>query len=134
MNVWQLCETTLPSPSLVDPCFFRVGMATVSWVFGATGFQVQVASLEFTNESELRGDMPTSDITLSFTRLNGAPVSSTVSTDSQGNTTRVDVCPLAVRAVVTFVDDGHLDAHWTVTRDAVTGKGTGKGLGKNTTG
>ena len=109
-------------------------MATVSWVFGATGFRVQVASLEFANESELHGDMQTSDITLSFMRLNGAPVSSTVLTDSQGNTTRVDVCPLAIRATVTFVDDGNLDAHWTVIRDGVTGKGTGKCLGKNTTG
>ena len=110
-------------------------MASVSWVFGATGFRVNVASLGFGNKSELNGDLPTTGVTISFSRLNnGGPVPSAIATDSQGNTTRVDVCPLAVRAVVTFVDDGHLDAHWTVTRDAVTGKGTGKGLGKNTTG
>ena len=110
-------------------------MATVSWVFGANGFRVQVASLGFGNESELNGDLPTTGVTISFSRLNnGGPVPSAIATDSQGNTTRVEVCPLAVRAVVSFVDDGHLDANWIVTRDGVTGKGTGKGLGKNTTG
>ena len=110
-------------------------MATVSWVFGAGGFRVQVGSLAFNNESELNGNLPTSDITLSFTNINnGGPVPSAIATDSQGNTTRVEVRRLSVRAVVSFVDDSHLDANWIVTRDGVTGKGSGKGIGKTTTG
>ena len=110
-------------------------MATVSWVFGAGGFRVQVASLALNNESELNSNLPTSDITISFNRIdNGAPVQSTTTTDSQGNTTRVDVCPVAVRAVMCLEGDGYLDASWVVTRDVVTGKGSGKGIGKTTTG
>ena len=109
-------------------------MATVSWAFGPSGFMVGVTSHGANGESEVNGDLPTTGLNISFRRINGVPISSTVTTDLQGNTTRVDVCPLAVRAVVSFVDDGHLDANWIVTRDGVTGKGTGKGLGKNTTG
>ena len=109
-------------------------MASVSWVLGSGGFRVQVAALGCTNESELNGDLPTSDITLSFSRLNGGLIASAISSGTWHCTTTVDVCPIAVRAVVSFVDDGHLDANWIVTRDGITGKGTGKGLGKNTTG
>ena len=110
-------------------------MATVSWVFGAGGFRVQVGSLAFNNESELNSNLPTSDITISFNRINnGGPVPSATTTDSQGNTTRVDVCPVAVRAVVSLEGDGHLDANWVVTWDGVSGKGKGKGIGKTTTG
>ena len=80
------------------------------------------------------GDLPTSDITLSFSRLNnGGPVPSTTTIDPHGNATRVDICPIAVRAVVIFVDKGHLDANWIVTREGVTGKGSGKGIGKTVT-
>ena len=110
-------------------------MATVSWVFGAGGFRVQVASLGFNNEPELNSNLPTSDITLSVTSINnGGPVPSATTTDSQGNTTRVDVCPVAVRAVMCLEGDGYLDANWVVTRDVIAGKGSGKGIGKTTTG
>ena len=109
-------------------------MATVSWVFGSGGFRVQVAAHGCQQETELNGDLPTSDITLSFTRLNnGGLVPSTTTIDPSGNTTTVAISPIAVRAVVNFADEGHLDAHWIVTRDGVTGKGSGKGIGKTVT-
>ena len=110
-------------------------MATVSWAFGPSGFMVGVTSHGANGESEVNGDLPTTGLTISFSRVNsGGPIPAAIATDSQGNTTRVEVCPLAVRAVVNFADDGHLDANWIVTRDGLTGKGTGKGIGKNTTG
>ena len=110
-------------------------MATVSWVFGAGGFRVQVGSIAFVNESELNSNLSTEDITISFNRIdNGAPVESGTTTDEHGNTTSVDIRPIAVRAVVCFEGDGHLDANWIVTCDGVSGKGTGKGIGKTTTG
>ena len=108
-------------------------MATVSWMFRANGFRVQVASLGNVNKSKLNGDLPTSDITISFSRLNGGVLASITSGTRHGTTT-VDVCPIGVPAVVSFEGDGHLDANWIVTRDSVSGKGRGKGIGKTTTG
>jgi len=79
--------------------------------------------------------MPATGLNISFRRMNvGGPIPITTTTDSQGNTTRVAVSPLAIRAVISLADDGHIDANWVVDRNGVTGKGTGKGIGKNTTG
>ena len=110
-------------------------MATVTWSFGPSGFVVGVTSHGAIGESEVNGDMPATGLNISFRRMNvGGPIPITTTTDSQGNTTRVAVSPLAIRAVISLADDGHIDANWIVTRDGVTGKGTGKGIGKNTTG
>ena len=114
---------------------FRAGMATVIWSFGPSGFAVGVTSRGANGESEVNGDMPATGLNICFRRLNvGGPIQSTTTTDSQGNTTRVVVSPLAVRAVISLADDGHIDANWVVDRNGVSGKGIGKGLGKNTTG
>ena len=110
-------------------------MATVTWAFGPSEFAVGVTSHGAIGESEVNGDLPATGLNISFRRMNvGGPIPITTTTDSQGNTTRVAVSPLAIRAVISLADDGHIDANWIVTRDGVTGKGTGKGLGKNTTG
>ena len=110
-------------------------MATVTWAFGPSGFSVGVTSHGAHGESEVNGDLPATGLNLSFRRMNvGGPIPITTTTDSQGNTTRVAVSPLAIRAVISLADDGHIDANWVVARGGVTGKGTGKGLGKNTTG
>ena len=110
-------------------------MATVTWSFGPSGFAVGVTSLGANGESEVNGDMPATGLNISFRRVNvGAPVLAEIRTDAQGNITRTVVSPLAIRAVISLADDGHIDANWVVDRNGVTGKGTGKGLGKNTTG
>ena len=110
-------------------------MATVSWSFGPSGFVVGVTSHGAIGDSEVNGDLPATGLNISFRRMNvGGPIPITTTTDSQGNTTRVAVSPLAIRAVISLADDGHIDANWVVARGGVTGKGTGKGLGKNTTG
>jgi len=38
--------------------------------------------------------------------------------------------PVKVRAEVSFADEGVLEAEWLVEHNNVTGKGSGKGLGK----
>ena len=109
-------------------------MATVTWAFGPSGFSVGVTSHGAHGESEVNGDLPATGLNLSFRRMNvGGPIPITTTTDSQGNTTTVAVAPLAIRAVISLADDGHIDANSVVARGGVTGKGTGKGLGKNTT-
>ena len=128
-------QLRLPLPHLVRPLFLLARMATVTWAFGPSGFAVGVTSHGAHGESEVNGDMPATGLNISFRRVTvGAPIPITSTKDAQGNTTRVVVSPLAVRAVISLADDGHIDANWVVTRDGVTGKGTGKGLGKNTTG
>ena len=110
-------------------------MATVTWSFGPGGFVVGITAHESAGESEINGDLPAVGLNLSFRRLNvGQPIPTTRVTDALGNATLVSVSPLAIRAVITLADEGHIDANWVVTRDGITGKGTGKGIGKRTTG
>ena len=123
----RLLRLSLAAP----PC----AMATVTWAFGPTGFVVAIVAHESAAESEINGDTPATGLNLSFRRLNvGQAIPTTRTVDAQGNVVLVSVSPLAVRAVITFADEGHIDANWIVTRDGITGKGTGKGTGKRTTG
>ena len=106
-------------------------MASITWSFGPGGFVVGITAHESAGESEINGDLPAVGLNLSFRRLNvGQPIPTT----RVGNSTLVSVSPLAIRAVITLADEGHIDANWVVTRDGITGKGTGKGIGKRTTG
>ena len=110
-------------------------MASITWSFGPGGFVVGITAHQSAGESEINGDTPATGLNLSFRRLNvGQAIPTTRVLDAHGNAVLVSVSPLAIRAVITFADEGHIDANWVVTQDGITGKGTGKGIGKRTTG
>ena len=111
-------------------------MAFVTWQFGSGGFRVAVASHDRSAESSLTGDIPVSEMTLSFTRFqDGQPTTSNVAMTNFGDgSIAFDLAPVGVRVIVGFAGDGFLDASWLVANNNITGKGHGKGLGKNTYG
>ena len=46
---------------------------------------------------------------------------------------RTDIYPFAVKADISFTDEGTIYAEWQVSPERISGKGTGKGMGKRIT-
>ena len=134
-------------------------MSRIDWSFGPTGFFVQVTAPNGM-ESTISGDTPTDDITIRvFSRIPqpvvnpttaivaataaaSAATSAAVSTSpavadtttASPTGTLVVHSPVEFRANFTFGDDGTMEASWqTSLSGGVVGKGSGKGMGKNTT-
>ena len=130
-------------------------MSRIDWSFGPLGFFVQVVAPNGM-ESTISGDTPTDDISIQvFSRtpvpvVNPATVLAAASAAASTGPMVVDSTttpaggtivvhspvdsPVEFRANFTFGDDGTMEASWqTSLSGGVVGKGSGKGMGKNTT-
>ena len=126
-------------------------MSRIDWSFGPLGFFVQVVAPNGM-ESTISGDTPTEDISIQvFSRtpvpaVNPATVMAAASaaastgrmvvdsTTTPAGGTIVVHSPVEFRANFPFGDDGTMEASWqTSLSGGVVGKGSGKGMGKNTT-
>ena len=126
-------------------------MSRIDWSFGPLGFFVQVVAPNGM-ESTISGDTPTDDISIQvFSRtpvpvVNPATVLAAASaaastgpmvvdsTTTPTTGTLVVHSPVEFRAKFTFGDDGSMEAQWQSSfSGGIVGKGSGKGMGKNTT-
>ena len=126
-------------------------MSTVRWYFGASGFMIDIVNTEG-NESQFTGQQPVDDMNLKFelpatATASAAPVSapSTAAASSSTAFTPMQVepgipgaiqttlYPFVVKADISFTDEALIHAEWTVSKERISGKGVGKGLGKNIT-
>ena len=115
-------------------------MATISWEFGANGFRVAITSRDG-GESVISGTHAVDELSLDFTT---PPNAVATSTDTDANpisrmlatpgTMVITTIPVDISASLSFRDeDSFIDASWRVGPYTISGKGKGKGLGKNTT-
>ena len=132
-------------------------MAHIEWNFGSDGFWMRVTGVEGTT-SVVSGSTPTSGINitvgpaldvgpvttapLSTAAADAAPIATTASstgatggssTGTTGNRLVFEQTPVRIIADIDFADDGYIHAWWVSTTAGMSGKGKGKGIGKNTT-
>ena len=123
-------------------------MSRIAWSFAPGGFNVTVNAPNGM-ASTLSGDTPTDDISISIlSHQPGADTAPTVAASTATSSTSPMVIntvnhqfagsiivhsPVEFRAALTFADDGSMEAVWySSLRGGISGKGSGKGLGKNT--
>ena len=122
-------------------------MSTVRWYFGATGFMIDIVNGQG-NESQFSGQMPVADMDMKFEFVPSgvaptiaAPGSTAAASSATPLTpmqiapdapyaVQTDIYPFAVKANVSFVDEGLIEAEWQVFPNRIAGKGSGKGMGK----
>ena len=120
-------------------------MSTVRWFFGATGFMVDIVNGEG-NESQISGPMPTDEMNLQFGFVPATAAAASTATASSApsftpmqvepgvhGVVQTDIYPFTVKADISFTDEGLLTAEWEVRPERISGKGTGKGMGKRIT-
>ena len=126
-------------------------MSTVRWYFGATGFMIDIVNTEG-NESQFTGQQPVDDMNLKFelpatatASAVGVSMPSTAAASSATSFTPMQVepgvagavqttlYPFIVKADISFTDEATIYAEWHVSTQRISGKGVGKGLGKNIT-
>ena len=126
-------------------------MSTIRWFFGPNGFLVDIVNGEG-NQSQVSGQMAVDDmdLKLDFIPLGVAPVFGTPGggTAAGSNATsftpmqtepgvpaavQTDIYPFAVCANISLADEGIVEAEWQVHPTRISGKGSGKGMGKRIT-
>ena len=124
-------------------------MSTVRWYFRATGFMVDIVNTEG-HQSQFTGQQPVDDMNLKFelpaTATASAVAVSAPSTAAASSSTaftpmqvepgipgaiQTTLYPFVVKADISFTDEAMIHAEWTVSKERISGKGVGKGLGKN---
>ena len=125
-------------------------MASVRWHFGDHGCSVHVRDPEG-HTSTIESRTPISEFNIfldsvgetvqseaanmrpedAFNTHHGAQVINTAPPGDPNNRQfMLTYLPVKVRAEVSFADEGVLEAEWLVEHNNITGKGSGKGLGK----
>ena len=122
-------------------------MSSVRWYFGANGFMVDIVNTEG-HQSQFTGQQPVDDMNLKFelpatasavavsAPSTAAASSSTAITPMQvepgiPGAIQTTLYPFVVKADLSVTDEAMIHAEWTVSKERISGKGVGKGLGKN---
>ena len=125
-------------------------MSTIRWFFGPSGFMVDIINGEG-NQSQVSGQMAAADmdIKIDFIPSGVVPVTGVLGSTATGSQVtsftpmqiepgvpggvQTDLYPFAVRAQVSLEDEGIVEAEWQVYPNRISGKGSGKGMGKRIT-
>ena len=125
-------------------------MSTIRWFFGPSGFMVDIINGEG-NQSQVSGQMAAADmdIKIDFIPSGVVPATGVLGSTATGSQVtsftpmqtepgvpggvQTDLYPFAVRANVSLEDEGIVEAEWQVYPNRISGKGTGKGMGKRIT-